>query len=121
MTTTEIHEECGKALIEHCAFCDTCTCGCPAEDTIGATAERSEPVAETPAQTIERKAAEMVERARTGFINVEKLLVQGAYRMATSREIDRWEYDCCNVTPEFAARFLVTRGHTFRDVMRWFS
>jgi hypothetical protein len=76
---------------------------------------------ETEAQALDRKAAEWLARAREGFLNVEKLLVQGAYRMASPKEVDRWEYACHNVTPEFAARFLIAKGFTFSDVMRWFS
>jgi hypothetical protein len=34
---TGIHAACGRKLADHCAYCDTCECGCPVADTIAST------------------------------------------------------------------------------------
>lgn len=67
---------------------------------------------------IETQAADMVNRARASFVNIEHLIVEAAYRLATERELARWENTCANVTPMFAARFLARKGVTLATVAR---
>jgi hypothetical protein len=70
---------------------------------------------------IDTQAQAMVTRARTGFVNVEDILVEAAYRLATAQEQSRWDDLCVNVTPLFAAKFLIRKGVTFATVCRMAS
>lgn len=68
--------------------------------------------------SIETQAAKMVDRARNGFINAEDLLIEAALRIATPDEVINYGVD---VSPWFAAMFLVEKGITFATVCRMAS
>lgn len=77
----EIHEECGKSIAEHCAFCDTCTCECPTGDTISAT-------------TAPAKPYRLVSLTRVGFGHVDEqhdsfnALIVALYSLGVPRNYD---------------------------------
>lgn len=70
---------------------------------------------------IETQAAEMVRKAQNGFLNMEDLLIEAAHRVATQQERNRWDNNCVNVTPLFAAKFLVRKGVSFQTVCQMSS
>lgn len=70
----------------------------------------------------EAQAAEMLRKTREGLLGmVDDILVYAAYCVASRQEAARWERNCVNVTPEFAALFLVKKKVTFNQVCRMSS